>query len=156
MKVLFVCLGNICRSPLAEGIFNHKIREKGLENEFSADSCGTADYHIGDPPDPRTVRNARKNGIELRHACRQFSAHDFTNFDLIIPMDHNNKAQILSFETAAGSSNKVRMMREFDTKDKGAAVPDPYYGGEKQFQEVFDILNRSIDGLLDDLTGATT
>ena len=148
VKILFVCLGNICRSPLAESIFNHKIKENGLENYFLAESCGTADYHIGDSPDPRTINSAQRNGIEIQHICRQLSTDDLRRFDLIVPMDHSNRSSIFRVENAAEFRDKIILIREFDNDGKGKDVPDPYYGKEKEFQEVFEILNRSVDGLL--------
>ena len=148
MKILFVCLGNICRSPLAEAIFLHKIKEKGLENDFEASSCGTADYHIGDPPDPRTIRNAAKNGIEIHHLCRQLTNSDLDNFDLIAAMDKSNYFSILNLTNASLNAHKIFLMRAFDPQGKGD-VPDPYSGTERDFQAVFEILDRSIDGLIE-------
>jgi protein-tyrosine phosphatase len=152
MKVLFVCLGNICRSPLAEALFRHKIGEMSLGNKFQADSCGTADYHIGSQPDPRTVGNAAKNGIILHHTCRQFAERDFVDFDLILAMDRNNFNSIQRIKKASVHSTKVKLMREFDPEGRGEDVPDPYYGSEQQFQEVFEILDRTVDGLISYLT----
>ena len=149
MKVLFVCLGNICRSPLAEAIFLHKIKEKGLENDFQASSCGTADYHIGDPPDPRTIRNAAKNGVDVNHVCRQFSNADLANFDMIVAMDKSNYFSILNLKNASANAHKIFLMREFDSRGTGEDVPDPYSGTERDFQEVFEILDRSTDGLIE-------
>ena len=148
MKVLFVCLGNICRSPLAEGIFRHKVKEKGLENYFEADSCGTSNYEIGRPPDPRTLRNAIENGISLQHFGRQFSRWDLENHDLIIPMDKTNHSAILDLENASRFTGKIYLMRDFDVVGKGMDVPDPYHGHESDFQEVFEMLDRSVEGLI--------
>jgi protein-tyrosine phosphatase len=154
-RILFVCLGNICRSPLAEAIFVHQIREKGLEKTLTADSCGTANYHVGMAPDPRTIRNAEKNGITITHLGRQFAVDDFDAFDFIIPMDASNRSNILRLPGASSFREKVIMMRSFDPHQKGADVPDPYYGTEKDFQEVFDILNRSVGGLIQFLQSKT-
>ncbi len=148
MNVLFVCLGNICRSPLAEGIFLHKIKERGLENHFKADSCGTSNYQIGDPPDPRTIRIAKDNGIELQHSGRQLSPTDLEHYDLIIPMDQSNHASILQLENASLFAGKIYLMRDFDEVGKGEDVPDPYGGKEHDFEEVFEILDRSVEGLI--------
>lgn len=150
-RVLFVCLGNICRSPLGEAIFKHKIKENGLEASLKGDSCGTANYHVGQSPDPRTIKNAAKNGISIHHLGRQFHQDDFKNFDLILVMDASNRSNIMRLPGASEYHEKVIMMRTFDPKGKGEDVPDPYYGDESDFQNVFDILNRSVDGLLDDL-----
>lgn len=145
--VLFVCLGNICRSPLAEGIFRDKVKQAGLEEHFTVDSCGTSAFHIGEQPDPRSSANARENGVYLDHQARQFGPDDFAQFDYIIPMDSSNYSNVMQLEPMA-SEARVIMMRDFDTKKKGADVPDPYYGGERGFQNVFDILERSTEALL--------
>ncbi len=147
-KVLFVCLGNICRSPLAEGVFKKKVIEQGLDQQFVIDSCGTAAYHVGDQPDPRSAANARTNGVFLDHRARQFHRSDFEEFDYILAMDRSNLRNIQSLEGSA-SDYELSLMREFDPEAKGADVPDPYYGGERGFQDVFDILDRSTAVLLE-------
>ncbi len=151
MKVLFVCLGNICRSPLAEAIFNHQLRERRLQMHFTGASCGTANYHVGDTPDPRTVRNALKNGVLIDHLGRQFCEEDFEHYDLILAMDASNHSNIMRVPGASKYKSKVRMMRWYDPHLKDGDVPDPYYGSEKDFQEVFDILNRSMKQLITEL-----
>jgi protein-tyrosine phosphatase len=154
IKVLFVCLGNICRSPLAEAVFKHKIKEKGLEDRFEADSCGTANYHIGDTPDPRTIANARKNGVTIKHLGRQLSERDLAYYDHIFAMDNSNLRNIQRLSNAGQYSEKIRLMRDFDTVGTGGEVPDPYYGHERDFQEVFEILDRSTEALIESLTAA--
>lgn len=151
ISVLFVCLGNICRSPLAEAIFNYQIRQKQFQSYFRVASCGTANYHVGDPPDSRTIRNALKNGIAIQHIGRQFNIADFEEFDLIVPMDESNKDNLLRLHGADKFRDKIKLMRTFDTKNRGADVPDPYYGSEKDFQEVFEILDRSMKGFIENL-----
>jgi protein-tyrosine phosphatase len=149
MKVLFVCLGNICRSPLAEAIFKEKIRQKKLEHLFHADSCGTSNYNIGDDPDPRTIRSAYKNNIPISHSARQFRYADGEEYDLILAMDGNNYKNIIS-TIHSSNHHKVKLVRGYDPFGNGD-VPDPYYGNEKDFEEVFKILDRSIDSLLIEL-----
>lgn len=144
MKVLFVCLGNICRSPLAEAIFKHKVNGGGLQNLIQADSCGTAGYHIGDLPDPRTRANAQKNGITINHRGRQLQESDLEEFDYILAMDKSNLHNIKRLTNAELHVDKIHLMRSFDPH-QGDEVPDPYYGDETDFQEVFDILDRSVD-----------
>jgi protein-tyrosine phosphatase len=150
MKVLFVCLGNICRSPLAEAIFNEKARQKKLEHLFHANSCGTSNYNIGDDPDPRTIRSAHKNNMPISHNACQLKYTDGEEFDLILAMDENNYQNIL-LVTHPSHHHKVKLMRSYDPLGNGD-VPDPYYGNEKDFEEVFTILDRSIDSFLNELT----
>ncbi|MCK6616621.1 MAG: low molecular weight phosphotyrosine protein phosphatase [Cyclobacteriaceae bacterium] len=149
INVLFVCLGNICRSPLAEALFKHKLKQLGLEDFIEADSCGTSDYHIGDPPDSRTLANARRNGITIQHRGRQLSKDDLNRFDYILAMDESNYENILYLGRNLNIIHKVSLMRSFEPDAKAREVPDPYYGGERGFQEVFEILDRSLDGFLD-------
>jgi len=146
-RVLFVCLGNICRSPLAEGVFRKKIKERGLEDVYEVDSCGTAAYHIGQQPDGRSVQNASQNGVKLEHQARQFSVDDFENFDYILAMDKSNLRDIQSLEVDRKGYELV-LMRNYDVQGINQDVPDPYYGGENGFQEVFEILDRSTTALL--------
>lgn len=144
INVLFVCLGNICRSPLAEGILLQLLEEKGLIDKISVDSAGTANYHIGERPDPRTIENAHKNGVTLPSRGRQFDRSDFENFDYIIPMDESNLFHIRRLEPSTPVTGyTIVKMRKFDPLAENADVPDPYYSGPKGFQDVFDILNRS-------------
>lgn len=149
VKVLFVCLGNICRSPLGAAILKKKVKDNGLDSWIEVDSCGTSNYHIGDNADRRTIANARKHGVPIDHCARQLEAVDLETFDFIFAMDKSNYQNILRVAKGEAHNHKIRMMREFDPLDKGGEVPDPYHGGEEDFQEVFDILDRSTDNFID-------
>lgn len=145
MKVLFVCLGNICRSPLAEAIFNEQCQEKQLDH--FADSAGTGAYHIGKNPDTRSIETALKNGIPINHKARKFVSEDFERFDYIFAMDQQNFIDMKS--QSKGSVDHLFLMREFDEMSKGDLnVPDPYYGGIEGFDLIYDILNRSISNFI--------
>ena len=146
IKILFVCLGNICRSPLAEAVFNHKVRELGLSNQLSSDSAGTSDYHIGDRPDSRTIEVAKAHQIQIAHYGKLFSSDMASAFDYIVAMDASNKSNIV--KTLGSPSDKVLLMRQFDFLFPNTDVPDPYYGGTAGFEEVYQILNRSMDSLM--------
>ncbi len=149
IHVFFVCLGNICRSPLAEGIFRDLVAEKKLYDKISCDSAGTSNYHIGHSPDPRTVRNALQNMIKLNHKAQQFAYKHFHSSDYIIVMDKSNLDNIEILRDQQGLENvKIMLMRAFDREGENQDVPDPYFGGEDGFQEVFEILNRSCRNLL--------
>jgi len=150
IRVLFVCLGNICRSPMAEGIFKDMIKEKKLEENVFCDSAGTSDWHIGEQPDPRAIENARLNGVELNHAARQFSPDDLLEFDYVLVMDHNNLAIVKDLaETYPDVNPEIFLTREFDKPQNSLVVPDPYFGGEDGFQEVFEILIQSSRNFLE-------
>lgn len=151
IKVLFVCLGNICRSPLAEAIFKTKIKQRNLQQFIEADSCGTSDYHIGDQPDARTIANARKNGITLDHCGRQLQEQDLVDFDYILAMDKRNLDNILQVPGAAQHRSKIALMRDHDPAARGAEVPDPYFGGEQGFEDVYQMLDRTMDHFIDHL-----
>ena len=150
VKVLFVCLGNICRSPLAEGIFKQLVKEEGLEHRIAVDSAGTSGWHIDEPPDPRTIEVAQKNGVEIDHYGKKAMARDFERFDYIIAMDSSNYEDL---EMLRGHSPNGRaqlfLMRDFDDIGKGEDVPDPYYGGPDGFDHVFELLERSSRNLLE-------
>lgn len=148
IKVLFVCLGNICRSPLAEALFNHKIKQTHLAGKVSSDSCGTGDYHIGSQPDKRTIHVATLHQVPIKHACRQLTSQDLSDFDYVMAMDKSNCRNILFLANQPTHHDKVFLMRAFDKLDNHEEVPDPYHGGAKEFQEVYDILNRSLDGFI--------
>ncbi len=147
MRVVFVCLGNICRSPTAEGVFARMVRDAGLADRVTIDSAGTGDWHVGELADPRTRAAARRRGIELTHRARQFTRADFTQFDLIVVMDANNLRDVKRLDAATPA--EVRMLRSFDPEAPvDAPVPDPYSGGEAGFEEVLDLCERACAGLL--------
>ncbi|MBW3585834.1 MAG: low molecular weight phosphotyrosine protein phosphatase [Cyanobacteria bacterium 0813] len=148
-KLLFVCLGNICRSPSAENIMNHLIQQAGLSDHITCDSAGTASYHIGSPPDRRMALAARKRDIELLGEARQFQREDLENFDLILAMDRENYRDILTLDRAGKYKDKVRLMCDFCQKYDLKEVPDPYYGGPEGFDRVIDLLQDASEGLLE-------
>jgi protein-tyrosine phosphatase len=145
--VLFVCLGNICRSPIAEGIFQHLVDDADLGRTIKVDSAGTASYHIGSLPDKRARQVCEARGVQLTHRARAFSKDDFERFDYILAMDKQNLSAILKLKPA-GTGAQVFLMRDFDLKHKGAEVPDPYYGELDGFVEVFDMVESSCENLL--------
>ncbi|MBD1821295.1 low molecular weight phosphotyrosine protein phosphatase [Cyanobacteria bacterium FACHB-DQ100] len=148
-RLLFVCLGNICRSPSAENIMNHLIQQAGLEHEIVCDSAGTSSYHIGSPPDRRMTAAAKLRGIQLVGRARQFERSDFEEFDLILAMDHDNYEAICSIDPAGTYRDKVQLMCNFCTEHTLREVPDPYYGGQEGFNFVIDLLLDACQGLLD-------
>ena len=148
VRVLFVCLGNICRSPLGAALLKKKVINHGLESWVEVDSCGTSNYHIGGNADPRTLANASRHGVPMDHCARQLTTGDLEAFDFIFAMDNSNYENILRLANGNDVHHKVKLMRDFDPKGKGE-VPDPYHGEEKDFQEVFDILDRSTEKFIE-------
>ena len=149
VRVLFVCLGNICRSPLAEAIFNQMIQEEGLTQEISCDSAGTGDWHVGELPDPRTREVAQLYEVPLDHRGRQFSPTDFASYDYIIAMDQKNKADIQSLApTVESETYQLFLMREFENPQRDLNVPDPYWGGEQGFDDMYHLLRECCINLL--------
>lgn len=149
MNLLMVCLGNICRSPLAEGLMRRELDRAGL-TDFGVDSCGTGDWHIGDLADPRSRRVARAHGLELTHRARQLKTEDFRRFDLILAMDASNLNDLRALAPDAAARAKVRLIREWDPQGEGP-VPDPYYGTEADFEGVYQMLERSCRALAESL-----
>ncbi len=147
-KLLFVCLGNICRSPSAENIMNHLIEQAGLSDRIVCDSAGTGGYHIGSPPDRRMAAAAELRGIKLKGQARQFHKSDFEDFDLILAMDGENYRDILSLDPKGKYRDKVRLMCDFASHHREREVPDPYYGGSEGFNKVIDLLLDACEGLL--------
>jgi protein-tyrosine phosphatase len=151
MRILFVCLGNICRSPTAEGVMRHLVREEGLEDAIEIDSAGTGGWHVGAPPDERATAAARRRQIALDGAARKFSPGDFDRYDLILAMDEENRRDLLALAPDDDARVKVRLLREFDPDSAGSAdldVPDPYYGGDDGFDHVLDLVDAATRGLL--------
>lgn len=148
-KLLFVCLGNICRSPSAENIMNHLIEQSGLSHEIFCDSAGTSSYHIGSPPDRRMTEAARQRGIPMQGKARQFTWDDFGDFDLILAMDRENFSDICYLDPEGQYRDKVKLMCDFCRHHSLKEVPDPYYGGEAGFNLVIDLLLDACAGLLE-------
>jgi protein-tyrosine phosphatase len=148
MKILFVCMGNICRSPTAEGVFRHYLGRQAPGLDLLLDSAGTHDFHVGEPPDPRTVRAAARRGIDLAGLrARQVQDADFEQFDLILAMDPLNRATLLD-RSPPGCHPRIRLLLEFAPQAGRLDVPDPYYGGDAGFEEVLDLVDAAAPGLL--------
>jgi len=143
--VLFVCLGNICRSPIAEGLFLHKVNAAGGAGMFRIDSAGTGDWHAGDPPDHRAIDVARRRGIVLPSRARQVRRDDTTAFHYLIAMDESNVEGLLAI---GAPRERVRLMLEFHPATRLVEVPDPYHAGPEAFETVYSLLDAATDGLL--------
>ena len=151
ISVLFVCLGNICRSPAAEGIFSHLVTQKGYQKHFTIDSAGTSGYHEGQPADARMREHARKRGYQLTSLSRPFHSLDFEQFDIILAMDDSNQENIAVLTSQQGHLDKIHTMMSFAPDLPEKEVPDPYYGGDKGFERVLDILEEACQNLLTSL-----
>jgi protein-tyrosine phosphatase len=150
-----VCMGNICRSPTAEGVMRSLVREAGLEDRIEIDSAGTGGWHAGEPPDRRATEAARRRGVTLAGAARQVVPEDFERFDLLVAMDRENLRGLLAVAPDEEAAAKVRLLREFDLEADGDLdVPDPYYGGERGFDTVLDHVQAACRGLLGELRAA--
>lgn len=149
ISVLFVCLGNICRSPLAEGVFRHVLDEEGLTDRFRVDSAGTGSWHVGESPDHRAIRSAATRGVTLTGHARQVQPEDFRDFQYIVAMDQSNLVHLELYRGGVGGEAALYLLREFDPEGgPGAEVPDPYYGGPNGFEEVYEMVDRSCRELL--------
>ena len=154
MRLLFVCLGNICRSPTAEGAMRALVREAGLKGEIELDSAGTGGWHVGSPPDPRAVAAASARGIALDGSARTVGRDDFDDFDLLLAMDRANMRELRQLAPDEQARAKVRLLREFDpsfTSGEGLDVPDPYYGAAGGFDEVLELVQAACGGLLEQI-----
>ena len=150
-RVLFVCTGNICRSPTAEGVFRRFVEQAGLEDRIGMDSAGTHGYHIGAPPDPRTQAAASARGYDLSGLrARRIAREDFSRFDLVLAMDRDHHAILTRF-APSGAGHKLRMLIEFARRSGVDEVPDPYYGGPDGFELVLNLVEDAAEGLLEHL-----
>ena len=149
-KILFVCTGNICRSPVAEAVFAHFAQQAGRADEFELDSAGTGGWHAGELPDPRSRAVAQKHGLTLTHRARQVARTDFMDFDLLIIMDREHRQDLLTFASLTPAQRaKVKLLREWDPKADGDLdVPDPYYDGPEGFEQMYEMIERSARELL--------
>ena len=150
MKILMVCLGNICRSPLADGLLRNKVEREGID--VYVDSCGTSSYHIGQQPDERMMKTAWRHGYDLSNlSARQFTKQDFKDFDIIYVMDSSNYNNVIALADSPADKNKVKFFLNELHPDSNMAVPDPYFGGEQGFEDVFDLVDQTTDVIIENL-----
>lgn len=149
--MLFVCLGNICRSPLAEGVFLHLAAEAGLAHRFHVDSAGTGAWHVGERPDRRSVEVAAAHGVALPGTARQVTLEDLHRFDVVVAMDRDNRSALERMAAAGGGTARLHLLRDFDPDADCDEVPDPYYGGTGGFEEVYRMVHAACSGLLEAL-----
>lgn len=152
-RLLFICLGNICRSPAADGIMHHLVEARGLTDDFYIDSAGIGSWHVGQLPDYRMRRCGERHGYVFDHRARQFSATDFDRFDLIAVMDHENYHDVARQARSAADRQKIIRMSDYLRHHPGQqTVPDPYYGDDRDFEFAVELLEDACEGLLDELT----
>lgn len=150
IRVLFICMGNICRSPLAEGHFRHLVEQEGLADRFEIDSAGTGPWHVGEAPDARMRSTARRRGLDLNALrARQVQRRDLYDYDHVFVMDKTNLHDTLSLDPDGDHGTRVRLYREFDPEPESYQVPDPYSGGRTGFETVYDIVDRTNRAILD-------
>jgi protein-tyrosine phosphatase len=152
VRLLFVCLGNICRSPTAEGVMRALVEEEGLQDSIELDSAGTGAWHVGSPADARASATAGARGVTLEGAARQVLVDDLEAFDLVLAMDSENLRALRSLAADEEQRGRIHLLREFDPASAGSAdldVPDPYYGGEDGFEQVYDLVHAACAGLLE-------
>lgn len=150
-SVLFVCLGNICRSPLAEGVMRHLAEARGAAERYRIESAGTGAWHVGEGPDQRSVEVARRNGVPLEGRARQVTERDLHEFDWVVAMDRSNRQALEDLRRESGGDAQVVLLRDFDPDPGDGEVPDPYYGGPGGFDNVYELVHRSVDRFLDHL-----
>jgi protein-tyrosine phosphatase len=150
-RVLFVCLGNICRSPAAEGIFLQLLEQRGLKAQFEVDSAGTGSWHVGRRADPRMRAAAERRGIDLPSRARQLVQGDLRHYDLILTMDGDNLAEVRDLARGTGATATIKGITSYCRRSAPADVPDPYYGGAQGFEQVLDLLEDACMGLLEQL-----
>jgi protein-tyrosine phosphatase len=154
LKVLFVCTGNICRSPSAEGVFRAMVEREGLGHRITADSCGTHDYHVGDAPDPRAIDHARRRGYDISGLrARMLDRDDFERFDLLLALDHGHE-RILKRQAPPATKDKVRLFMSYVPELRLTDVPDPYYKGPDAFDHALDLIEHACGRLLEDVRSA--
>ncbi len=153
MRVMFVCTGNICRSPLAHRMLEKLARDRGLEHLIEVESSGIDSWHVGEDADPRMRKTAARHGLELSHGARRFTARDLSEYDLVFAMGRNHQRSIRSMARGTSDGASVRLFREFDPEvrrgDSVPDVPDPYYGGPEGFENVYRIVERTCGAILD-------
>ncbi|MSO43967.1 MAG: low molecular weight phosphotyrosine protein phosphatase [Thermoleophilia bacterium] len=153
-RVCFVCLGNICRSPTAEAIVKHRMSSDDVGVAIEVESAGTGNWHVGHPADARARNEAARRGIPMAGVAQQFTTDDFARFDLILAMDRDNRDVLRSMAPDDDSRGKVHLLREFDPQARDSRdVPDPYFGGQDGFIEMFDMVDRAITGLIGHIAG---
>jgi protein-tyrosine phosphatase len=149
VRILFVCLGNIIRSPLAENLFRRLVQEAGLDGKYELDSAGTGGWHAGESPDARMRRTASRHGLLYDGSARQVRLSDLKTFDLIVAMDEDNRRELRSMAMKPEQRSKIRLLRDYDsTAGPNASVPDPYYGGDEDFEETYRVVEAGVRGLL--------
>ena len=150
MKIVMVCLGNICRSPMAEGVLRSKVESLGLD--WHIDSAGTSNFHIGEAPDQRAIKKMGEKGVDISTLkARQFDVSDFDNFDHILVMDESNFSNVLRLAPDSSRAGKVKMIMDFVYPGERMSVPDPYYGGDSGFENVFRLLDEACDQFIQEV-----
>lgn len=153
IRVCFVCMGNICRSPLAEGVFKHLVAEKGLGHNFHIESFGIGAWHVGEDPDPRSRAVARAHGLRLTSRAQQFRPKDFARFDHVLALDETIADDLQRLTSDPTSQTKIRLLRPYDPQANGSRdVPDPYYGNQPEFELIYQMIERACQALLKELS----